>query len=183
MGLMRRSLAFKGASVACCKASPPPTLVPHRLDLAPPVPSSSATPPDSSTPRSLSKSPSPHAASPFRDAVPDGPYAPYTDDPEAGPPPSTGDMLQEQRQLMDQQDLHLDNLSQSINRQRDLSLQINDELDVHTGLLQGLDEELGSTDSRMSRARQSLDRVARGAKQNSTYWTSCRRGNLSQAKP
>ena len=111
-------------------------------------------------------------SSPFRDAVPDGPYAPYTDDPEAGPPPSTGDMLQSQRELMDEQDLHLDNLSQSINRQRDLSLQINDELDVHTGLLEELDEELDSTGTRMSRARQKLDRVACGAKQNSTYRTS-----------
>ena len=78
-------------------------------------------------------------------------------------------MLQSQRELMDEQDLHLDNLSQSINRQRDLSLQINDELDVHTGLLEELDEELDSTDTRMSRARQKLDRVARGAKQNSAY--------------
>ena len=68
---------------------------------------------------------------------------------------------------MDQQDVHLEHLSQSINRQRDISLQINDELDVHTGLLEELDHELDDTGGRLSRARHKLDRVARGAKENS----------------
>jgi syntaxin 8 len=77
-------------------------------------------------------------------------------------------MLQTQRQMMDQQDVHLDQLAQSIGRQRDLSLQINDELDVHHGLLEEMDEELDRTGSRLSRARQKLDRVAKGAKENST---------------
>ncbi|KAI0916233.1 hypothetical protein AcV5_003229 [Taiwanofungus camphoratus] len=92
-------------------------------------------------------------------------YTPYTDDPEAQYPPS-GEMLHTQRQMMDEQDVHLDRLSQSINRQRDISLQINDELDVHTGLLEGLDHDLDRTDSRLSGARRKLDRVARGAKEN-----------------
>lgn len=76
-------------------------------------------------------------------------------------------MLQSQRQIMDQQDMHLDQLAHSIGRQRDLSLQINDELDVHTGLLQEMDEELDRTGNRLSQARRKLDRVARGAKENS----------------
>lgn len=93
-------------------------------------------------------------------------YAPYTDDPEAGyPAPDT--MLQTQRQMMDEQDVHLDQLAHSIGRQRDLSLQINDELDVHHGLLQGMDEELDRTNDRLSQARRKLDRVAKGAKENS----------------
>lgn len=93
------------------------------------------------------------------------PYAPYTDDPEAALPSST-EMLHAQRQMMDDQDVHLDRLSHSINRQRDISLQINDELDVHTGLLEDLDHELDNTGDRLSGARRRLDRVARGAKEN-----------------
>lgn len=92
------------------------------------------------------------------------PFTPYTDDPEAGY--TDEEMLQMQHQMMNDQDVHLDRLSQSINRQRDLSLQINDELDVHTGLLEELDHELDHTGSRLSGARRSLDRVAKGAKEN-----------------
>lgn len=64
------------------------------------------------------------------------------------------------------QDTHLDNLSHSINRQRDLSLQINDELDVHTGLLEGLDVDLENTSGRLGNARRQLSRVAKGAKEH-----------------
>ncbi|KAI1798254.1 hypothetical protein LXA43DRAFT_979501 [Ganoderma leucocontextum] len=91
-------------------------------------------------------------------------FAPYTDDPEGGY--SHEEMLQQQQMLMDNQDVHLDELSRSITRQRDLSLQINDELDVHTGLLEGLDHDLDRTDSRLTGARRRLDRVAKGAKEN-----------------
>ncbi|KAF7377684.1 t-SNARE coiled-coil-like proteiny domain-containing protein [Mycena sanguinolenta] len=94
-------------------------------------------------------------------------YTPYTDDPDAAPE----DMLQTQRLLMDQQDNQLDLLSQSINRQRDLSLQINDELEVHTGLLEELDTDLGHTDTLLSGARRRLDRVAKGAKNNGSAVT------------
>lgn len=79
-------------------------------------------------------------------------------------------MLQQQQMLMDHQDVHLDELSRSITRQRDLSLQINDELDVHTGLLEGLDHDMDRTDSRLTGARRRLDRVAKGAKENGTWF-------------
>ncbi|KZT03611.1 uncharacterized protein LAESUDRAFT_659143 [Laetiporus sulphureus 93-53] len=92
-------------------------------------------------------------------------YVPYTDDPEAAYP-SHEEMLQAQRQMMDEQDVHLDRLSQSVNRQRDISLHINDELEVHTGLLEDLDIEMDRTGGRLSGARRRLDRVARGAKEN-----------------
>ncbi|KAJ7254659.1 hypothetical protein B0H12DRAFT_1114675 [Mycena haematopus] len=94
-------------------------------------------------------------------------YTPYTDDPDAAPE----DMLQTQRLLMDQQDSQLDMLSHSINRQRDISLQINDELEVHTGLLEELDTDLGQTDTLLSGARRRLDRVAKGAKNNGSAVT------------
>ncbi|KAJ7864994.1 hypothetical protein B0H14DRAFT_3084358 [Mycena olivaceomarginata] len=94
-------------------------------------------------------------------------YTPYTDDPEAAP----GELLQTQRLLMDQQDSQLDMLSHSINRQRDMSLQINDELEVHTGLLEELDTDLGQTDTMLGSARRRLDRVAKGAKNNGSTVT------------
>ncbi|OSD07981.1 hypothetical protein PYCCODRAFT_1449103 [Trametes coccinea BRFM310] len=112
---------------------------------------------------------SPAASSPPLPPVPptaptNAEFAPYTDDPEAGY--SSDEVLLQQRRIMDDQDVHLDELSRSITRQRDISLQINDELDVHTGLLEGLDHDLDRTDSRLTHARRKLDRVARGAKEN-----------------
>jgi len=47
-----------------------------------------------------------------------------------------------------------------------MSLQINDELDVHHGLLEELDTDLDRTESRLGNARRKLDRVAKGAKNN-----------------
>ncbi|KAI0765003.1 hypothetical protein C8Q74DRAFT_1356664 [Fomes fomentarius] len=117
---------------------------------------------------SSSSSPSPPATTsilpPPRTSSSEPEYAPYTDDPEAGY--SSEEMLLQQRHMMDEQDVRLDELSHSITRQRDISLQINDELDVHTGLLEGLDHDLDRTDSRLTNARRRLDRVARGAKEN-----------------
>ncbi|KAF8631463.1 hypothetical protein AX15_002400 [Amanita polypyramis BW_CC] len=93
-------------------------------------------------------------------------YTPYTDDPEGEPDPNM--MLQVQRQMIDEQDEHLDRLSHSINRQHHISVQINDELDVHAGLLEELDTDLDGTGSRLGSARRRLDRFAKGAKENSS---------------
>lgn len=65
--------------------------------------------------------------------------------------------------------MRLDELASSIGRQRDLSLQINEEVDVHHGLLEEMDEELDQTGTRLGQARRRLDRVAKGAKENSKY--------------
>jgi syntaxin 8 len=115
-------------------------------------------------------------------------FTPYTDDPEAGGDPVF--VLQNQQRLMDgaccarlvyeaflfnesvwttDQDVHLDSLSRSITRQRDLSMQINDELEVHTGLLEELDHDLDDTGNRLGRARQRLGRVANGAKEHGEW--------------
>jgi hypothetical protein len=45
-------------------------------------------------------------------------------------------------------------------------MQINDELEVHTGLLEELDHDLDNTGIRLGRARQRLGRVANGAKEH-----------------
>lgn len=120
----------------------------------------------------------------------DNPYTPYSDDPEADEP-SSHELLQSQRHMMDEQDMRLDQLAHSIGRQRDLSVQINDELDVHHGLLEEMDEDLDRTGNRMSQARRSLERVAKAAKENSalclsvtssrawcTDWTQARQSRL-----
>ena len=72
-----------------------------------------------------------------------------------------------------EQDQHLDHLSHSINRQHHISLQINDELDVHHGLLQDLDADIDRTQSRLGKARKKLDRVARGVKNNGWCLSCC----------
>jgi len=104
---------------------------------------------------------------PERDLSPEATYEPYTDDPG----PDENGILLQQRQMMDEQDVHLDHLSSSIGRQHHISLQIGDELEVHTGLLDALDTELDGTGSRMSNARRKLQRVAEGAKRNGSTVT------------
>ncbi|KAH8823575.1 syntaxin-like protein [Flagelloscypha sp. PMI_526] len=127
---------------------------------------------NSSNNASGSSSPAPGLFNKSKSSSTEALYTPYKDDPEAGTPFSDEDdqdphaLLQTQRHLMDEQDTHLENLSHSINRQRDLSLQINDELSVHHGLLEDLDGDLDITGNRLSGARRRLDRVAAGAKKN-----------------
>ncbi|CEL53532.1 syntaxin-like protein [Rhizoctonia solani AG-1 IB] len=125
------------------------------IDGLPPV--RDATPP-------LPPSPPTPKRKPSDDAI----FRPYKDEPAAyeDDGPSHDGILLQQRQMMDEQDTHLDRLSHSIRNQHDISLQINEELEVHTGLLEALDHELDSTGDRLSRARRRLDHVARGARDN-----------------
>ncbi|KAF9787798.1 syntaxin-like protein [Thelephora terrestris] len=115
----------------------------------------------------------PTASSPPRapSPAPGDIFTPYTDDPDGSGYESNEMMLHSQRRIIDEQDGHLEHLSQSISRQHHISLQINDELDTHTGLLEGLDHDLDRTQSRMSNARRRLERVARGAKANGSSVT------------
>jgi len=93
-------------------------------------------------------------------------YSPYTDDPEAQGGSDPGIMLQTQKQMMDDQDNQLSHLSSSLNRQHNLSVAINTELEEHHGLLEELDTDLEGTQSRLGGARRRLDRVAKGVKGN-----------------
>eukprot|EP01102_Stenamoeba_stenopodia_P013183 TRINITY_DN4244_c0_g1_i1.p1 TRINITY_DN4244_c0_g1~~TRINITY_DN4244_c0_g1_i1.p1 ORF type:complete len:228 (+),score=40.37 TRINITY_DN4244_c0_g1_i1:129-812(+) len=54
-------------------------------------------------------------------------------------------VLQLQNEIMEQQDRVLDGLSDSISRQREIALGINDELDVHTRLLDHMDPKVTRT--------------------------------------
>jgi syntaxin 8 len=78
-------------------------------------------------------------------------------------------LIQSQRYMMEEQDQRLDQLSHSVNRQHHLSVQINDELDVHHGLLEELDTGIDRTSARLGSARRRLDKVAKGIKENSEY--------------
>ncbi|KAG6376727.1 RNA polymerase I-associated factor PAF67-domain-containing protein [Boletus reticuloceps] len=104
-------------------------------------------------------------------------FEPYTDEPFESDPESDahalreGDILLQQRHIVQDQDTRLDHLSSSIYRQHHISLQINDELEVHTGLLGALDTELDGTQAHMAGARRRLTRVARGAKENGSTVT------------
>jgi syntaxin 8 len=72
---------------------------------------------------------------------------------------------------MDDQDQHLAHLSTSLNRTHHLSLAINGELEDHSLLLDGLEDDLNQTDTRMATARRRLDRVAHGIKGNASTVT------------
>lgn len=47
-----------------------------------------------------------------------------------------------------------------------MSLQINDELEEQIGLLDTLDSDMDRTGGRLTRARKTLDKVSRGARDN-----------------
>jgi len=64
------------------------------------------------------------------------------------------------------QDESLDRLSESIGRQRELSIQIGDELDSQGELLEDLDGVVDRSRSRLDGARKRLDRIGRKAKDN-----------------
>ncbi|TFL03681.1 hypothetical protein BDV98DRAFT_564622 [Pterulicium gracile] len=98
-------------------------------------------------------------------------FTPYSDNPDVERGQSNEEMLQMQQQMMDEQDTHLTHLSSSLHRTHHLSLAINDELEDHTLLLDGLDDSLGRTDTRMATARRRLDRVADGVKGNASTVT------------
>lgn len=102
-------------------------------------------------------------------------FGPYRDDPSAEDSAGYRDqavgMSNQQlheyhSQILEQQDEQLDRLGESIGRQRELSMQIGDELDSHVAML---DEVEGLTDrhqSRLDRASRMLGKVARGAGEN-----------------
>jgi hypothetical protein len=70
--------------------------------------------------------------------------------------------------MLDQDD-SLDRLSESIGRQRELSIQIGDELDAHGELLEDVDGMVDRSRSRLDGARRRLDRFSKKAKDNGEH--------------
>ena len=75
-------------------------------------------------------------------------------------------VLQLHRRIMDEQDDSLDRLSESISRQRELSIQIGDELDSHVQLLDEVDGLVDRHQTRLDGAGQRLKSVAKQAKEH-----------------
>ena len=94
---------------------------------------------------------------------------PYKDDPE-GPP--NQDSLDNQQihqyhaNVLREQDEELDRLGESIGRQRELSIQIGDELDDHVQMLDEVDGHVDRHQTRLDGARKRLGTIARKAKDN-----------------
>ncbi|KAK6844236.1 SNARE complex subunit (Syn8) [Apiospora arundinis] len=70
------------------------------------------------------------------------------------------------QQIMDQQDQQLDALGVSIARQRELSMQIGDELDDQVAMLDDVDEAVDRHQGRIDRARNQVGRITRSASDN-----------------
>jgi syntaxin 8 len=64
------------------------------------------------------------------------------------------------------QDEALDRLGESIGRQRELSIQIGDELDEHVQMLDEVDGHVDRHTTTLNKARKNLGTVARKAKDN-----------------
>lgn len=94
---------------------------------------------------------------------------PYRDDPSGPPDQSSLDNQQihaYHTRVMAEQDEALDRLGESIGRQRELSIQIGDELDEHVQMLDEADRHVDRHQSRLDKARKNLGTVARKAKDN-----------------
>lgn len=112
----------------------------------------------------------------FRDAADDdedpnrASLFPYRDDP-ADDTPNQSDLSNQQihehhARVIDEQDAQLDQLGASIGRQRELSMQIGDELDGQVMLLDDVEEGVDRHAAQFRRARGRLDRFGRKAKEN-----------------
>ncbi|KAI1815759.1 v-SNARE [Poronia punctata] len=67
------------------------------------------------------------------------------------------------RRILDQQDEQLDRLGASIARQRELSMQIGDELDDHVAMLDEVDVAVDRHQGRLDRAKRQVNRISRAA--------------------
>ncbi|KAL2753654.1 hypothetical protein ACRALDRAFT_1082843 [Sodiomyces alcalophilus JCM 7366] len=145
-------------------------------------PSSTRTPTPSTTKVvRFSDSPLPDPDSTSPPLPPDDPsraalFGPYRDDPSGE---GEGEGYRDAAELMDNQqvhayharvlqdqDDHLDRLGESIGRQRELSMQIGDELDAHVAMLDDVEAATDRHQGRLDRARRSLGRFARASSES-----------------
>jgi syntaxin 8 len=96
---------------------------------------------------------------------------PYRDDPDEAVTPDQSELSNQQihayhSQVLAAQDEALDRLGESIGRQRELSIQIGDELDEHVQMLDEVDRSVDRHQGRLDKARKNLGTVARKAKDN-----------------
>ncbi|KAI0843722.1 v-SNARE [Hypoxylon sp. FL0890] len=70
------------------------------------------------------------------------------------------------QRILDQQDEQLDALGASIARQRELSMQIGDELDEHVAMLDDVDAAVDRHQGRLDRARRQVGRISKAASES-----------------
>ncbi len=128
--------------------------------------------------RSATDSPRPDKSVRFTDAPPDpqdeanrAALFPYRDEPERDGLPDQSQLDNQQihqyhSQVLRRQDEDLDRLGESIGRQRDLSIQIGNELEDQIGILDDSEQIMDRHQSRLDGARRQLGNVARRAKDN-----------------
>jgi syntaxin 8 len=73
--------------------------------------------------------------------------------------------------ILEEQDEQLDRLGESIGRQRELSMQIGDELDSHVAMLDDVESATDRHQSRLDRANRAVHKVARTASDNKQITT------------
>ena len=73
--------------------------------------------------------------------------------------------------MLAEQDEALDRLGTSIGRQRDLSIQIGDELDEHVAMLDEVDRDVDRHQGRLDGARGRIGKIARKANDNKQITT------------
>ncbi|KAG0183939.1 hypothetical protein DFQ28_000448 [Apophysomyces sp. BC1034] len=78
----------------------------------------------------------------------------------------SGQLVQLQQRIMEDQDNNLDQLSDVIRRQRELGLVIGDELEAHAQLIDETDALADRTDAKLRQARKRLTYVGRKVKDN-----------------
>ncbi len=83
------------------------------------------------------------------------------DDDEDGDVEDPRILLRRQRETMDEQDNALDELSIVASRTRDVSLAVNDELDLHAKLLDGVEDEVEDTRERLTAATRAVRQMMR----------------------
>lgn len=96
---------------------------------------------------------------------------PYRDDPTSGGAPDQSHLDNQQihayhSRVLAEQDEALDRLGESIGRQRELSIQIGDELEEHVQMLDDVDRRVDRHQGSLDKARRNLGSVARKAKDN-----------------
>lgn len=71
-------------------------------------------------------------------------------------------------QVLQDQDAQLDRLGESIGRQRELTIQIGDELDDQAGILDDVDRHVDRHQTQLDRAKNRIGKIARKAKDNTS---------------
>lgn len=91
----------------------------------------------------------------------DEPYCDFPSHPSSLEPQNQAQLLQDQRRVFEEQDSQLDTLSLSIGRQRDLSLSMNEELELQNELLNDLDADVEHAGLKLGRASGQLETMRR----------------------